>query len=406
MNTHLIKSAILTLSAIVSIMGVASAQQAPKAKSQAPKQEEVVIPLVNGSFEDTPRGGEVGSAPPAGWYDCGMAGQSAPDIQPGFFNVIKPASHGSTYIGLVVREDETWEAVGQRLSRPIEANKCYEFTIDLCRAEEYLSPTSANKSVEKTFGSAATIRVWGGNGFCDRAELLYTSPYIVNTRWLRYTIPLKPKKGAYNFIMIEAYYKTPVLFPYNGNVLLDNASAIKQVPCDQKKKDEPIAQVNKPKTPPTQPAKPPVTKAPPPPPVSSAPVKVDGPKTIANVDATKLKKGDVLQIQNLYFDADKYDIKNECIAPLNDVLSFLQKNPKISVEIGGHTNNRPADDFANRLSATRAQSVANWLISKGISASRIQYKGYGKTQPIAPNTTEEGRKKNQRVEIKILSVTG
>jgi outer membrane protein OmpA-like peptidoglycan-associated protein len=363
-----------------------------------------VINLTNPSFEDTPHAGERGGSAPTGWYDCGSPTETPPDVQPGFFGIFKPASHGTTYMGLVVRDNETWEGVSQRLSQPLVAGNCYEFDIDLCRSEEYSSPRGQGGPIV-SFGSAVQVRVWGGNGFCDRAELLYTTPYVVNTRWLGYTMSLKPEKGNYSFILIEAYFKTPQLFPYNGNVLVDNARPIRQVACNQKPKPEPPPPVTNVKPTDKPGSKPPTTtttKTPPPPP--PAPPKPDGPKTVNTVDPNKLRKGDVLQIQNLYFDADKSVIKNECIGTLTDVYNFLKRNPKVIVEIGGHTNNRPSDDFANRLSTERAKAVYDWLVAKGIPADRLQYKGYGKTLPLIQNTTEEGRKKNQRVEIKILSV--
>ena len=70
----------------------------------------------------------------------------------------------------------------------------------------------------------------------------------------------------------------------------------------------------------------------------------------------------------------------------------------------GHTNNllHPYADKAMDLSTKRAKSVADWLISKGVSSERVQYKGYGWTKPVEPNTTPEGRKRNQRVEVTIL----
>jgi outer membrane protein OmpA-like peptidoglycan-associated protein len=380
-----------------------TATWAQKPASPQPKEKLAVITLQNASFEDSPRAGLRGGSPPAGWYDCGKAGESAPDIQPGFFGVNKVPSNGSSYMGLVVRDNETWEGVGQRLSQPLVAGNCYEFSIDLCRSEEYASPRGDQGPV-MSFGSAVQVRVWGGNGFCDRAELLYTTPYVVNTRWLGYPMVFKPKKANYNFILIEAYFKTPMLFPYNGNVLVDNAGAIRQMACDDKKKEE-IAKVEPKKTP-QAPPRTAVTARSTPPPPAVAQIKVDSPKTVATVDPAKLRKGDVLQIQNLYFDADKFDIKTECVNTLSDVYNFLAKNPKVVVEIGGHTNNRPSDDFANRLSTNRAKAVYDWLIARGIPSNRLQYKGYGKTTPLMQNTTEEGRKKNQRVEIKILSVTG
>ncbi|MCB0574732.1 MAG: OmpA family protein, partial [Saprospiraceae bacterium] len=87
---------------------------------------------------------------------------------------------------------------------------------------------------------------------------------------------------------------------------------------------------------------------------------------------------------------------------------FLLNNPDVTVEIGGHTNNAmwPDSAFANQLSTNRAKAVAHWLVTKGIDSNRVQFKGYGWTKPIEPNITEEGRRKNQRVEITILNMNG
>ena len=90
-------------------------------------QKDAPIVLTNPSFEDLPKMGET----PTGWYNCGKAGETPPDVQPGGWTVAKPANHGQTYLGLVVRDNETWEGVGQRLPRPVEAGQCYEFSLDL-----------------------------------------------------------------------------------------------------------------------------------------------------------------------------------------------------------------------------------------------------------------------------------
>ncbi|MBK8922192.1 MAG: OmpA family protein [Saprospirales bacterium] len=74
------------------------------------------------------------------------------------------------------------------------------------------------------------------------------------------------------------------------------------------------------------------------------------------------------------------------------------------IEIGGHTNSTPPDEFCDRLSTARAKSAADYLIAKGVDPKRVVYKGYGKRNPVASNTTADGRRMNQRVEIKILAL--
>ena len=123
-----------------------------------------------------------------------------------------------------------------------------------------------------------------------------------------------------------------------------------------------------------------------------------------DLDASNIKVGQVVRINNLYFQADSTDITPKSKPVLDEIYLFLQENSGIVVEIGGHTNNIPSDEYCDRLSTERAKHVAEYLIKRGIDKNRISYKGYGKHKPIASNSTSAGRKKNQRVEMKILSI--
>ena len=131
---------------------------------------------------------------------------------------------------------------------------------------------------------------------------------------------------------------------------------------------------------------------------------VKGEKTMAGLDAKKIKVGQVLRINNLYFQADSADITEKSKPVLDEIFEFLNNNPDIVVEIGGHTNNIPTTEYCDKLSTARAKNVAEYLIRRGIDKSRVSYKGYGKRKPIASNSTAAGRKRNQRVEMKILSI--
>jgi outer membrane protein OmpA-like peptidoglycan-associated protein len=363
-------------------------------------QKDTPIPLFNPSFEDVPRP----SSTPSGWYDCGQMKDSPPDVQPGSWEVATPAKHGSSYMGLVVRDNETWEAVGQRLPRPMEINQCYELSMDLSKAPKYLSKSPLSVDVVD-FATPACILIWGGNGYCDKAELLAKSTIINHSRWVGYDFRLSPKKGNYNFILIEAYYKTPVLFPYNGHVLIDNLSAIRPVICGPEK----MPDAKPPAKPPVTakaPTKTPTTTATKVTPATTTPAKTEEKPVVAI--GKSAKKNVVYRLEKVYFDANKFEVKPESEAQLGELLTFLQKRPDVVIEVGGHTNNAmwPNDAFAMELSTNRAKAVANWLISKGIPSNRVQYKGYGWTKPILPNTTADGRKKNQRVEATILNSNG
>lgn len=115
-----------------------------------------------------------------------------------------------------------------------------------------------------------------------------------------------------------------------------------------------------------------------------------------------LKKGQVIQLDRLYFDADSTKITQRSIPILDEVYDMLLRKPDIKIEIGGHTNNIPEDDFCDMLSSARAKSVADYLQAKGIPMGQVTYKGYGKRKPLVSNDTARGRKRNQRVEITVL----
>ncbi|MFN0275444.1 MAG: OmpA family protein [Chitinophagales bacterium] len=115
-----------------------------------------------------------------------------------------------------------------------------------------------------------------------------------------------------------------------------------------------------------------------------------------------IKKGETFILNNLYFDANSSKIKPESNDQLNLLYQFLATNPSLRIEIGGHSNGLCDDAYCNKLSETRAMAVLKYLKEKGIDIGRLSAVGYGKYNPITSNETPEGRKKNQRVEIKIL----
>lgn len=167
------------------------------------------IYLNNASFEGMPQDATV----PAGWFGCELG--TTPDILPGAWGVYQEASEGDTYVGLITRDDGTWESVGQRLSSPLKAKDCYTFTIDLARSKTY-----------ETYNNPLKLRIWGGNDRCTKSQLLLQTDYIKETDWETYEVDFTAK-SALNYILIEAYYKDGS-FSYRGNVLVDNISPIKK----------------------------------------------------------------------------------------------------------------------------------------------------------------------------------
>ena len=115
-----------------------------------------------------------------------------------------------------------------------------------------------------------------------------------------------------------------------------------------------------------------------------------------------LESGQTIRMRLLNFATDSASLKAESLPMLDELYDFMNENGSVVIEIGGHTNNVPPDDFADKLSTDRAKTVADYLFAKGIDPKRVVYKGYGKRFPLVPNTSPEGRRTNQRVEIKIL----
>jgi outer membrane protein OmpA-like peptidoglycan-associated protein len=362
------------------------------------QHKEVTIKLQNPSFEGVPKSGEL----PPGWINCGANSESPPDTQPnGGFGVFKPAQDGSAYLGMVVRDNDTKESVGQRLSSPLKLDYCYSFSLWLCRSEIYRSKSPATGN-EANYVTPIKLRVYGGNYYCERAELLAETAEITTFSWLQYKFEFKAKK-EYNYIMFEAHHKTPSLMSYNGNLLLDNASNLVPKYCGKTVvSNQPVKP--KPNTGTTTTGQNNNNNS-----VATLPTRVpkqydNNTSTSGTYDRKKLKVGQTIGIEKLYFDADSTVIKRECIPVLDELYQFMSSNTDLSIEIGGHTNDIPPDDFCDRLSAARARAIAEYLIRKGISDSRVSYRGYGKRQPLFPNVNSENRKRNQRVEIKILSI--
>jgi outer membrane protein OmpA-like peptidoglycan-associated protein len=109
-----------------------------------------------------------------------------------------------------------------------------------------------------------------------------------------------------------------------------------------------------------------------------------------------------IKLNNIYFDFDKYELKPESYSELDRLYRFLSDNPGIRVEISAHTDSKGSDEYNLELSQKRAESVVNYLVAKGIDSGRLIAKGYGETQPVADNETEEGRALNRRVEMRIV----
>lgn len=127
-------------------------------------------------------------------------------------------------------------------------------------------------------------------------------------------------------------------------------------------------------------------------------------RLIPELMAGNLRLGQAIRLRELVFDADSSVLKTASLPTLDEIYYFMEQNPEIVVEIGGHTNGVPPHEYCDRLSTERAKNIAVYIIDLGIPAERISYKGYGKRKPIASNKTPDGRRRNQRVELKVLKL--
>ncbi|CAN5403946.1 OmpA family protein [soil metagenome] len=115
-----------------------------------------------------------------------------------------------------------------------------------------------------------------------------------------------------------------------------------------------------------------------------------------------IEVGMTVRLKNIFFDFNKTTLKSESFVELNKVVNFLDENPKVEIEIAGHTDNKGSDDYNNTLSQGRSQAVVDYLVSQNIDRNRVTAKGYGESVPIDSNDTEAGRANNRRVEFTVL----
>ena len=166
---------------------------------------------------------------------------------------------------------------------------------------------------------------------------------------------------------------------------------------------------------------PPVVEPPPPspaPPPPAPPKDSDGdgvydnldkcpgtPRGVA-VDAEGCPRRGSATLQGVTFEFDSSRLTAESRPVLDDVAADLKKYPRLQVELQGHTDSKGSDAYNLKLSNQRAQSVREYLLSQGVGAQQLIAKGYGESQPVADNKTEEGRTENRRVVMQVLSNPG
>jgi outer membrane protein OmpA-like peptidoglycan-associated protein len=123
---------------------------------------------------------------------------------------------------------------------------------------------------------------------------------------------------------------------------------------------------------------------------------------LLDIPLQPIDTGYTVELKNVFFDVNKWDLKPESMAELDKLVQFLTKNRDLKIELGGHTDNSGDRKFNMLLSANRAKAVYDYLMTKGkIEADRLSYRGYGDTRPKVANDTPENKAKNRRTEFRV-----
>ena len=133
-------------------------------------------------------------------------------------------------------------------------------------------------------------------------------------------------------------------------------------------------------------------------------------KVVVDLILDKVYKGREITLQNIYYDLDKWDIREDAKPTLNQLAQLLYENPNIKIRMGSHTDSRGSDAYNSELSQKRAQSAIDYLVSKGINPTRLEAKGYGETRLVndcgnGSDCSEEEHQQNRRTTFEVISDT-
>ncbi len=123
---------------------------------------------------------------------------------------------------------------------------------------------------------------------------------------------------------------------------------------------------------------------------------------LRNVYLQPVSEGEPVVLRNVFFETDSYELEETSHTELRNLLLFMRQNPRVVIEISGHTDSTGTFDYNMELSENRSRSVRDYLAGQGIDKERIEYKGYADTKPIDTNETPEGRANNRRTEFAII----
>ncbi len=130
---------------------------------------------------------------------------------------------------------------------------------------------------------------------------------------------------------------------------------------------------------------------------------------LANVELQPLILNKTYQIENIYYDYNKWDIRSDAALELNRLIGVLKDNPAISIELGSHTDSRGKDEYNRQLSEKRATAAVQYLVENGIDSDKLQARGYGEVQLVnecrnGVKCSDEKHQENRRTELKITGI--
>ncbi len=123
---------------------------------------------------------------------------------------------------------------------------------------------------------------------------------------------------------------------------------------------------------------------------------------LKDIALNPIEIGERIVLRNVFYQTDSFALDNRSMVELDKLVVFMETNPSVVVEIGGHTDSTGSEDHNLWLSGKRAEEVAAYLIARGIAKERIESRGYGMSEPVSSNETEGGRALNRRTELKVL----
>lgn len=170
---------------------------------------------------------------PKGWNVCGFSNETPFDIQPGKFGCFLNAQSGKQYVGMVARDNGTFEAMSQVLEKPLKAGVCYKMSIFLAKSSTYQS-RSRTTGWDANYNRPLKLIIWGAVSKSAEQCIIYPADWLTETlpvyndAWRKYTFYIQPPKDVNKLIFSVNHV---VGKPYNGNLLIDNISPIESIAC-------------------------------------------------------------------------------------------------------------------------------------------------------------------------------